>query len=121
MNPDECRLLDGLVELLEIFNVFSTFVQANNYPTLNTFVLFYTEIKDRLSKICTVYEDEDDVIAKTADILLDNLDKRLPLNEEHIGAAMLDPRMQHLPMIEEWLREKGIEPMTYIRFINLLI
>lgn len=100
-------LLDGLVDLLDVFNVFTTFIQGNSYPTLNTFILFYAEISDRLKQICSLYDDENEIIVKAAQILLNNLDKRLPLNEECIGAALIDPRMQRLPIIDKWLMEEG--------------
>lgn len=99
-------LLDQLVELLNVFNIFSTFIQGNNYPTLNTFALFYAEIYDQLHKMRTFYDD-DDVIGRAAGILLLNLDLRLPLNEECVGAALIDPKMQRLPIIEKWLSENG--------------
>lgn len=111
MSPDEQALLSGLVELLEIFEIFSTFSQGNEYPTINTFVLFYTEIDDRLRKI--ILHDDNEVITKAAKILLANLDKRLPLSEEYIGAALIDPNMQHLPIIEDWLTKEGM----YLTFI----
>lgn len=107
MNKNEISLLNGITELLGVFNVFSTFIQGNDYPTLNTFVLFYAEIHDHLVNMHTMYDDEDDVIGQAAQILLDNLDKRLPLNEECIGAALIDPRMQRLPIIDKWLIEHG--------------
>lgn len=111
MNRDELSLLDGIVELLDVFNVFTTFIQGNSYPTLNTFVLFYAEIQDHLKKMRDICDDgdssADSVIGKAADILLKNLDKRLPLNEECIGAALIDPRMQRLPIIDKWLTEHG--------------
>lgn len=107
MNRNELSLLEGLVDLLDVFNVFSTYIQGNNYPTLNTFVLFYAEISDRLTGICDLYDDDINIIARAAKILLVNLDKRLPLNEECIGSALIDPRMQRLPIIDKWLKEKG--------------
>lgn len=51
-------LLGGVNELLDIFNVFTTFIQGNEYPTMNTFVLFYAEIEDRLKKIIAHSGDE---------------------------------------------------------------
>lgn len=91
LNRNELALLDGLVDLLEVFNVFSTFIQGNAYLTMNTFVLFYAEIKDRLTQIRALYDDENDVVVKAAEILLQNLDKRLSLNAECIGASLIDP------------------------------
>lgn len=116
MNREELMLLDGLVELLDVFNVFTTFIQANSYPTLNTFLLFHTEISDRLNKMCIIYDDENDVIRKSAEILLKNLNVRLPVTEECIGAALIDPRMQHLPIINEWIMTKGIYFFVHFEF-----
>lgn len=109
MNRNELQLLDGIIELLDIFNVFTTFVQGNEFPTMNTFVLFHSEITDRLQKI--IDYDDDDVITRAAEILLKNLDKRLPLTDESIGAAIIDPNMQKLPAIENWLISKGKSQM----------
>lgn len=58
LNRNEIALLGGVNELLDIFNVFTTFIQGNEYPTMNTFVLFYAEIEDRLKKIIAHSEDE---------------------------------------------------------------
>lgn len=105
MNRNEMILLGGVIDLLDIFNVFTTFIQGNQYPTLNTFVLFYTEIADRLKNI--IADSEDEVIKRAAHILMTHLDKRLPLSIEFIGAALVDPRMQRLPIIDEWLSNNG--------------
>lgn len=80
--------------------------QGDQYPTINTFVLFYTEIVDRLRKV--ILYNDDDVITSAARILLDNMDKRLPLTDLSIGAAIIDPNMQRLPTIEDWLASKGM-------------
>lgn len=106
MNRNELALLDGVVELLDIFNVFTTFMQGKEYTTINTFVLFYTEIVDRLRK--TIEFDDNDVITRAAQILLDNMDERLPLTAEFIGAALIDPNMQRLAIIEYWLSLNGM-------------
>lgn len=51
LSANEMKLLDGLVQLLDVFNVFTVYVQGNQYPTMNTMVLFYTEIEHRLEQI----------------------------------------------------------------------
>lgn len=121
MNRNELSLLGGLVDLLDVFNIFTTFIQGNDYPTLNTFALFYAEINDRLTKMHALYEDEDDVIAKAAEILLKNLDRRLPLNEECVAAALVDPRMQHLPIIGNWLVTEGKRFSCFSFLINIFL
>lgn len=112
MNRNELALLNGVVQLLDIFNVFTTFIQANEYPTMNTFVLFYSEITDRLNNI--IDHDMDEIITKAAHILQTNMAHRLPLSIEMIGASLIDPRMQRLPVIQEWLQNNG-------KFILLLL
>lgn len=69
-------------------------------------MLFYTEIDDRLRK--TIEYDDDDIITEAAQILLNKMDERLPLTEEFIGAALIDPNMQRLPMIDKWLISNGM-------------
>lgn len=116
MNRNELALLDGVIEMLDVFNVFMTYMQGNEYTTINTFVLFHTEIIDRLQKI--VGYDDDEVITKAAQILLDNMDKRLPLTVECIGAALIDPNLQRLSIIEDWLTKKGMFIFFYHLFFE---
>lgn len=44
MRADELSILEDLVELLEVFQIFTTYIQGEKYPTLNSVVLFRTEI-----------------------------------------------------------------------------
>lgn len=44
MRADELLILEDLVELLEVFQIFTTYIQGEKYPTLNSMVLFRTEI-----------------------------------------------------------------------------
>lgn len=74
---------------------------------MNTMVLFYTEIEDRLKQIKLFNTDE--IIDKAADILLENLPKRFELHNDYIAAALIDPRIQHLEIVDRWIREKGIK------------
>lgn len=118
LNRREMALLDCVIELLDIFNVFTTFIQANSYPTMNSFVLFYAEIRDRLDK--AIANNHDDVIIRAANVLKANLDKRLPLTCEFIGAALIDPRMQRLPIIQEWLNTNGMFIIIFSIVDNLI-
>lgn len=117
MNRKELALLDGVIDLLDVFNVFTTFMQGNQYPTINTFVLFHTEIEHRLKDVIAF--SEDDVIQRAAEILQANLIKRMPLTIEFIGAAIIDPNMQRLPAIERWLYDngKGLRILYVVLFI----
>lgn len=98
-------LLNGLVELLDVFNVFTIFIQGCEYPTMNTMVLFYTEIEDRLEKIAQF--NTNDTIEKAAKILRDKLPERLEILNEHIAAALIDPHIQHLEIVSRWISNRG--------------
>lgn len=105
LTASESILLGGVVELLEIFNVFTIYIQGNTYPTMNSLLLLYSEIKDRLetiSIICSI-----DVIQKAADILLENFEARFPVTLEIIAASILDPSVQYIKFVNEWLKQKG--------------
>lgn len=91
--------------MLEVFNTFTKYIQANSYPTLNSLILFYVEIQQGLQDIHR--DSMCDVIKKAVDILLANLGHRFPLKDECMAAAILDPSSQHLPIINTWLRENG--------------
>lgn len=94
LTRNEIDLLTGIVELLESFNVFTTYIQGSEYVTINTLVLFYTEIRDRLEK--TKLFSLNITVTKAAEILLSNLDHRFLIEKETIAAAIFDPRMQRL-------------------------
>lgn len=105
LDRSQIALLGRIVEMLDVFNTFTKYIQGNSYPTLNSLVLFYVEIKEGLQQM---YRDSMCETIKTAvDILLENLDHRFPLKDECIAAAVLDPSTQHLPIINMWLRDKG--------------
>lgn len=47
LTNEEMILLEEIIELLEVFEVFTKYVQGEYYCTLNSIVLFRTEIVDR--------------------------------------------------------------------------
>lgn len=53
-------------------------------------------------------QQSDGIIADAAHILLENLERRLPLTEELVAAAILDPSVQHLEVIDDWLDEQNM-------------
>lgn len=106
LSANEMELLQSLVELLDVFNVFTTYVQGNQYPTMNTMVLFYTEIEDRLKKIKLFNTNE--IIENAANILLNKLPERFELHNDYIAAALIDPRIQHIEIVDRWIRDQGI-------------
>lgn len=47
LTDEELDLLKDVVEILEIFEIFTIHVQGEYYPTLNSVVLFRSEIKSK--------------------------------------------------------------------------
>lgn len=101
----EIQLLEGFSKILEIFNVFSTFIQAQQYTTMNMLALFHSEIMDSLRNMEIFVLDS--VLLDAIEILKKNLKKRFPITNEIIASAMLDPRMHGLPIINEHLSANG--------------
>lgn len=106
LSRGEVTLLGKIVDVLEVFTTFTKYIQGNSYPTLNSLVLFYVEIKQSLEQLKEA--NTCDVIGTVIDILLNNLDKRFQLTDASIAAAVLDPSTQHLPEINSWLESKGM-------------
>lgn len=106
LNRAEIQLLDGFSKILEVFNVFTAFVQAQQYPTMNVLALFRSEIMDSLEKMEIFVVEA--VLVDAIDLLKQNLKRRFPITDEIIASAMLDPRMHGLPMINEHLAANGM-------------
>lgn len=106
LSTSEMALLEGLVELLDVFNIFTIYVQGNQYQTMNTMVLFYTKMEDRLKKMQVFNMNE--TIEKALNIWLNNFPERFKLLDEYIAAALIDPQIQHLDILNRWIHENGI-------------
>lgn len=109
LSINEIALLEGLVELLDVFNIFTVFIQGCEYPTMNTMALFYTEIEDRLQKIELFNMNE--TIENAAKILREKLPDRIEMLNEYIAAALIDPRIQHLEIVSQWILKNGMKPL----------
>lgn len=106
LSRSEVTLLGQIVDVLEVFTTFTKYIQGNSYPTLNSLVLFYVEIKQSLEQLKEANTCA--VIGRVIDILLENLDRRFQLTDASVAAAVLDPSTQHLPIITSWLASKGV-------------
>lgn len=136
LTKNETEHISELIELLKVFHTFTKFIQGNTYPTQNLLPIFYTEVETSLKNIVEQYSNgdvidndigsfiaddilvnEEPVIVKAAKILLDNIESRLELTAESIVAAIVDPAMQHLQIIDRWLRKNS----TYFSLIFLVL
>lgn len=59
-----------------------------------------------ISSLEKIQQRKNGCIHKAVDILLKKLPKRLPLTPEVIAAAILDPSVQHLDIVDFWLQKK---------------
>lgn len=119
LTRNELLLLEGLVELLDVFNIFTKYIQGNSYPTMNTVLLFYTEIQERL-KYMAQYSLEQP-ISIAAELLLTKLPERIEIVNEFVAASLLDPRLQHLDIIEKWLTKNGNYPFKFCNLYSFLL
>lgn len=115
LNRHEIDLLHGLCSILEVFNIFTKSIQAQDYPTLNVLALFHSEISDSLDKMNAFTEDA--VLLDAISILKENLEQRFPITEEMIASAILDPRMHGLPIIREYLSNNGVFQLLITNYI----
>lgn len=63
-------------------------------------------MKCEISRLNAIKAKRIGIICDAADILLQNIPNRIPLTEDMIAAAILDPSIQHLPVIDDWLRKQ---------------
>lgn len=106
LTPGEIKMLDGLASILKPFDEFTKLAQGVNYPTINLIPLLVTEIEDRLQNLRLFLDD--DILVGAIDILLLHLRDRIKLTDTVMAAGCLDPAVQHLPIIRDWLRDKGM-------------
>lgn len=74
LSNEENQLVCGLMELLEVFSVFTRYVQGDKYPTVNILPIFYSEIESRLNTIILMTPNQ--TIQRAAEILLAKLEKK---------------------------------------------
>lgn len=113
LTPQEIKMLDGLASILKPFDEFTKLAQGVNYPTINLIPLLVTEIEDRLQNLRLFLDD--DIVVGAIDILLLNLRNRIKLTDIVIAAGCLDPAVQHLPIIRDWLRDKSMYGVLHFR------
>lgn len=106
LSPQELIFLDEMASVLKPFDEITKLAQGVDYPTINLIPLLVAEIEERLQSLRLFLEDA--LIVGAIDILLLNLRNRIQLTDIVIAAGCLDPAVQHLPLINDWLRENGM-------------
>lgn len=104
------KLLIGFHQILDVFNIFTKFVQGK-YCTVSNMILFYVEIKDTLSKFVATNVG---VLKQCAKILLEQLPNRFDISEEMLVAAIVDPWSQNIGFIDEYLNNKEFTRLSFL-------
>lgn len=111
LRENEKTMMIGLNKILDIFNIFTKFVQSTKYCTMSYMLLFYEEIRDKLQ---TQINSNIGVLRQCAQLLLKELPQRFEISDEVIVSAIIDPWSQHLRLIDEKLNEKGITKLSFL-------
>lgn len=92
LSNSDYRLLNELSEFLQPFQKITAIFSGEKYATLNYYMLFRQEIQ---SLIDTEPKDSYEIKSLKKN-MLEGFEKRFPLSEKVILAALLDPRFQNL-------------------------
>jgi len=74
------------------------------YPTISLVLLFRAEIAGALTELA----NDCDIVKSIKQQMRKALDKRLPVTELYVVAAMLDPSQRNLNTVQEYLSERGM-------------
>lgn len=137
MREDEIEFLEEFVQLLRIFQIFTTHSQGQQFPPLNTLVLFRAEIIKKYNNhtisfiywlaliqwifviysLQTISAHKTGRIQSIADILLEKIEHRFELNEITIAAAIIDPAVQHVSEVNDWLSGQGTTRLEVMKSV----
>lgn len=101
----EWILLEDLRKFLESFREAVEILSSQKTCTLNVALVFRSEIIDALN---SVNGSESVVISRIKRNMLANIDKRFPVTEPIVAAALLDSRFMNLKEIDVYLENNGI-------------
>lgn len=99
----EWNLLEDLIRFLRKFREAVEMLSTQKTASLNLALVFHLEIKDILNSL----SDEETLIMVTLkNKMLAKLDRRFPITENIVIAALLDPRFINLSLIDSYLESK---------------
>lgn len=115
LNESEEELVNGFIGILEVFGQFTTFIQAEKYPTINCILLWYVEIETQLREIS---DASISVIYECANLLLKELPNRVKIDDTIVASAMIDPWSQHLTnKITEYLDKISMSKADFLKMM----
>ncbi|XP_055709049.1 E3 SUMO-protein ligase ZBED1-like [Phlebotomus papatasi] len=115
---NDLTILKEVIPVLEIFANATKLLEGSNYSTINLGLLVYKEIQNSLVDL-QKKSTKSEIQATMCEILKNHLEKRYKVTEEMLLGALLDPTLQHLPAIEEWLKENNFESRSDFLFSKI--
>lgn len=111
VNESDRKLMEKFVEILDVFNIFTKFVEGTKYTTINYMLLFYVDINDKLQKIAS---KSNGTIRDCAQILTKEIKNRFEITNDMLVAAVIDPWSQHIPYLNTLLQERNHTKMELL-------
>ena len=94
--PDDIKLLGDLVSFLEDFEKF-TLIISEVSPNLSAKPL----IRARIKKICAVAPKDPPLMKKVKELIVKNMDKRIPITDLVKASAVFDPAVRDITMTKD--------------------
>ncbi|CAG5037111.1 unnamed protein product [Parnassius apollo] len=107
----EWNLLEDLIRFLRKFREVVEMLSTQKTASLNLALVFHLEIRDILNSL----SDEETLIMLTLkNNMLAKLDKRFPITDKIVVAALLDPRFINLSQIDTYLEQKNTTRAAFL-------
>lgn len=110
LTEDEWDVIGEVAQFLEVFQRATEVLQGTKYPTVTLVLLFRAEIAQALSAA----QIDGEVVTKMKQRMRTALNRRLPVHEIHVIAAMLDPSQRNLSSVQEFLTEHDTNAVSLL-------
>ncbi|XP_018314019.1 uncharacterized protein [Mycetomoellerius zeteki] len=110
---DEWRNIEDIANCLISIKTATEILSGVQYPTVNLALLFRAEIE---SSMC-INENDSFIIIEFKETILRNLAKRFPIHETHVCGALLDPTLQNIKGVAEYLADKQQSPEEFLMYM----
>jgi len=107
---DDWATIEDLVKFLKAFKKATELLSGSDYPTCSITLLFRAELASTLEAEST----DSPVIAELKRNMRAGFDRRFPISDLHVSAAMLDPSQRHLAIVQEYLTERDTSGVQFL-------
>jgi hypothetical protein len=110
LSDNEWQTIKNFAQFLAVFKQATAILSGCKYPTLSLVLLFTAEMRQALQISPT-----DCLMLQTLKRdMQEALERRLPVTELQVVAAMLDPSLRHLDAVQEFLTTRGINAVDLL-------